>query len=145
MCPTSLCERLRNISHAYHTQKGSGEVSFDPHGPVLYGPAERAVCILKFGPKKDYNGPFFYLAHLPSSVTSESWVHYFRPRAVCLRVSSWRAFILPYGQKPLRRADVPQPLKTFHQNSQLNFVVMLFSPSGGSRSLRFQISTHGPH
>ncbi len=28
-------------------KKGSGEVLFNPHGPVLYGPAERAVCILK--------------------------------------------------------------------------------------------------
>ncbi len=46
-CPTLLCERLRIISHVYQTQKGSGEVSFNPHGPVLYGPAERAVCTLK--------------------------------------------------------------------------------------------------
>ncbi len=46
-CPTLLCERLRIISHVYHTQKGSGEVSFNLHGPVLYGPAERAVCTLK--------------------------------------------------------------------------------------------------
>jgi hypothetical protein len=28
-------------------KKSSGEVSFNPHGPVLYGPVERAVCILK--------------------------------------------------------------------------------------------------
>jgi hypothetical protein len=28
----------------------------------------------------DYNGPFLHLAHLPSSVTSESLFHYSRPR-----------------------------------------------------------------
>jgi hypothetical protein len=31
----------------FTTQKGTGEVSFNPHAAVLYGPAERAVCILK--------------------------------------------------------------------------------------------------
>ncbi len=31
----------------YTTQKGSGGVSFNLHSPLLYGPAERAVCILK--------------------------------------------------------------------------------------------------
>jgi hypothetical protein len=39
-----FCE---SSSHVYHTQTCSGEVSLNPHGPVLYGPAERAVCILK--------------------------------------------------------------------------------------------------
>jgi hypothetical protein len=31
----------------FTTHEGSGEVWFNPHGPVLYGPAERAICILK--------------------------------------------------------------------------------------------------
>jgi hypothetical protein len=31
----------------FTTQKGSGEVLFNQHSPVLYGLAERAVCILK--------------------------------------------------------------------------------------------------
>jgi hypothetical protein len=35
----------------FTTQKGSGEVSFNPHGAVFYGPAKRTVC----NPKKDYN------------------------------------------------------------------------------------------
>jgi hypothetical protein len=49
-------------------------------------------------PKKDYNCPFFHLAHFPSSVTSESRVYYSRPPAVCLLVSVWLAFILLYDQ-----------------------------------------------
>ncbi len=100
--------------------------------PVLY----RRTCRLH--PKKDYNGPFLHLVHLPLSVTSESLVHYSLPQgrpSVCLWLSSWRAFILQYDQTPLGRADVAQPLKTFQRNSQLNFVVMFFSPSCGSRSL----------
>ncbi len=46
-CPTSLFKRLHIIIHVYHTHKSSGEVLFNPHAPVLYGPAERTVCILK--------------------------------------------------------------------------------------------------
>jgi sensor c-di-GMP phosphodiesterase-like protein len=46
-CPTTLWERLRIINHLYHTQRGSGKVSFNPHDLVLYYPAESAVCILK--------------------------------------------------------------------------------------------------
>jgi hypothetical protein len=62
---------------------------------------------------------------------------------VCLRLSSWWAFILLYGQTPLQRADLAKPLKKLQCNSQLNFVVMFFPPSGGSRSLQFQISGLG--
>jgi hypothetical protein len=47
-CPTSLFERLCIISHAYHTEKGSGKVLFNQPGPVLYGLAERAVCTHSF-------------------------------------------------------------------------------------------------
>ena len=42
-----IAVKLRIISHVYHTQKGSGEVLFNPHGPVLYGPAKRCVYTLK--------------------------------------------------------------------------------------------------
>ncbi len=42
-CSASDCA----LSVLFTTQNGSGEVLFNPHGPVLYGPAERAVCILK--------------------------------------------------------------------------------------------------
>jgi hypothetical protein len=73
-CPTSLFERLCIISNVYHTQKGSKEVLFNPHAPVSHDPAERAVCILKS--ITIYIGQFVHHEHLPSSVTSESRVHY---------------------------------------------------------------------
>jgi hypothetical protein len=122
-CPASLCERLRLISHVYPTQKGSGEVSFYPHGPVLYGPAKH--------PKKDYNGPFLNLEHFPcQSRPSHGFITPCPGPTVSLRMRSWRVFIISFCstvKHPLQRADVAQPLKTFQRDSQSNFAVMSFS------------------
>ncbi len=139
-CPTSLCEQLRIISHVYHTRQGSGEVSLNLHGPVLYGPAERAVCILKWitsahsstlhiSLRQSRPSPGF-ITPVPQPSAS-GWVHG--------GLSSCRTVKHP--------SEGPMWLNLwrFQRDSQLNFVVMLCPPSGGSRSLRFQISTHESH
>jgi hypothetical protein len=139
-CPASLCERLRIISQVYHTQKGSGEVSFNPHGTVLYSPAERAVRILKR--ITTAHSSTLYIS-LCQSRPSPGFI---TPGPDCLPPVEFMAGLHPaVRSNTLRRADVAQPLKTFQRNSQLNFFVMFFSPSGGSMSLRFQISTHDFH
>jgi hypothetical protein len=76
-CPTSPLERMRIIRHFYHD---SEVVSFNPHGPVSYSPAERAVCIPNRISHVRVQGSL-----IPSPT-------------VCLRLSSRRAFILPCGQ-----------------------------------------------